>query len=87
MTSLILPDKLEKIGNNAFADCNGLTGSLIIPEGVTEIDYAAFRSCTNLNGVLKLPSTLKTLGRVGGYTSYWDGAFKDCGFDLRTATS
>ena len=80
MTSLILPDKLEKIGNNAFADCNGLTGSLIIPEGVTEIDYAAFRSCTNLNGVLKLPSTLKTLGRVGGYTSYWDGAFNDCGF-------
>lgn len=80
MTSLILPDKLKKIGNNAFADCNGLTGSLIIPEGVTEIDYAAFRSCTNLNGVLKLPSTLKTLGRVGGYTSYWDGAFKDCGF-------
>ncbi len=80
LTSLILPDKLLKIGDNAFSDCSSLTGSLIIPEGVTEIDYAAFRSCTNLNGSLKLPSTLKTLGRGRGYTSYWDGPFKSCGF-------
>ena len=80
LTSLILPDKLLKIGDNAFSDCNGLTGSLIIPEGVTEIDFAAFRACTNLNGVLKLPSTLKVLGRISGYTSYWDGPFHDCGF-------
>lgn len=80
ITSLILPDRLVKIGDNAFSDCNSLTGSLIIPEGVIEIDYAAFRSCTNLNGALKLPSTLKTLGRMAGYTSYWDGPFKDCKF-------
>lgn len=80
LTSLILPDKLKKICSNAFSDCNMLTGSLIIPEGVEEIDYAAFRSCTNLNGALKLPSTLKVLGRMAGYTSYWDGVFKDCGF-------
>lgn len=80
LTSLILPDKLVKIGDNAFSDCTALTGSLIIPEGVTDIDYAAFRSCTNLNGSLKLPSTLKTLGRGRGYISYWDGPFKSCGF-------
>lgn len=80
LTSLILPDRLLKIGNNAFADCSSLTGSLTIPEGVTEIDYAAFRSCTNFNGSLKLPSTLKKLGRARGYTSYWDGPFKACGF-------
>lgn len=80
LTSLILPDQLLKIGDNAFADCISLTGSLIIPEGVTEIDYAAFRSCTNLNGSLKLPSTLKKLGRARGYISYWDGPFMSCGF-------
>lgn len=80
LTSLVLPDKLKKICGNAFSDCNMLTGSLIIPEGVEEIEMAAFRSCTNLNGSLKLPSTLKVLGRMAGYTSYWDGPFHDCGF-------
>ena len=80
LTSLVLPDKIKKICSNAFSDCNMLTGSLIIPEGVEEIELAAFRSCTNLNGALKLPSTLKYLGRMAGYTSYWDGPFKDCGF-------
>lgn len=80
ITSLILPDKLLKIGDNAFSDCSSLTGTLIIPEGVVEIDYAAFRSCTNFNGALKLPSTLKKLGRMAGYTYYWDGPFRDCGF-------
>lgn len=79
LTSIVLPDRLKKIGDNAFADCN-LTGSLIIPEGVEVIDYAAFRSCSNLNGVLKLPSTLKRVGRMAGYTYYWDGPFKACGF-------
>ena len=80
LTSLVLPDRLKKICGNAFSDCNMLTGSLIIPEGVEEIEMAAFRSCTNLNGSLKLPSTLKVLGRMAGYTSYWDGPFHDCGF-------
>ncbi|MGM9742510.1 MAG: fimbrillin family protein [Candidatus Cryptobacteroides sp.] len=80
LTSLVLPDRLKRICGDAFSDCNMLTGSLIIPEGVEEIELAAFRSCTNLNGALKLPSTLKYLGRMAGYTSYWDGPFKDCGF-------
>ena len=80
ITSLILPDRLVKIGNNAFSDCNSLTGSLIIPEGVVEIEYAAFRACTNLNGALKLPSTLKIIGRMAGYDPFWDGVFGDCGF-------
>ena len=80
LTSLVLPDRLTKICGDAFSYCNMLTGSLIIPEGVVEIELAAFRGCTNLNGALKLPSTLKVLGRMAGYTSYWDGPFKDCGF-------
>lgn len=80
LTSLVLPDKLLRIDDNAFSDCNNLTGSLIIPEGCEIIEFAAFRSCTNLNGALKLPSTLKRVGRMAGYTEYWDGTFKACGF-------
>ena len=80
LTTLILPDKLVRIKDNAFADCIGLTGSLIIPEGVVEIEFAAFRHCVNLNGKLSLPSTLKILGRYPCYTYYWDGVFDSCGF-------
>ena len=45
LTSLILPDRLVKIKDNAFSDCVARTGSLIIPEGVVEIESAAFRYC------------------------------------------
>lgn len=80
MTSLILPDKLVRIKNNAFSGCNSLSGSLMIPEGVVEIEYGAFRECSNFNGQLSLPSTLKILGRYPGYDPYWDGVFIGCGF-------
>lgn len=79
LTTLILPDKLVRIKNNAFSDCSSLTGSLIIPEGVVEIDYAAFGNCTNFNGQLSLPSTLKILGRNPGYIDN-DDVFRNCGF-------
>ena len=80
LTSLILPDRLIRIKDNAFSDCVGLTGSLIIPEGVVEIEYAAFRYCKNFNGQLTLPSTLKIIGRYPSYTYVWDGTFRQCGF-------
>ncbi len=71
LTSIILPSKLTKIGDNAFSQCYNLTGSLIIPEGVTYIGGAAFSNCTALRGTLGLPSTLQ----------YIDGsAFSSCGF-------
>lgn len=86
LTSLVLPDKLKYIsgdtgGNRgAFAECHNLSGSLIIPEGVEDIGPASFADCESLRGSLSLPSTLKRLGRKEGYTSYWDGAFKNCNF-------
>lgn len=86
LVSLVLPDKLKKIGGvtggngGAFAECTSLSGSLIIPEGVEEIGPAAFAACTSLTGTLSLPSTLKVLGTVNEYTSYWDGVFYGCNF-------
>ena len=86
LVSLILPDRLKSIDGNpggnrgAFADCTNLSGSLIIPEGVEVIGEGAFAGCKNLNGTLSLPSTLKRIGSADGYSGYWDGAFRDCGF-------
>lgn len=68
---IILPDKLEKIGYEAFIDCSNITGSLIIPEGVVEIGHMAFRSCQSMTGSLSLPSTLKKIDYQ---------AFIGCGF-------
>lgn len=68
---IILPDKLEKIGYEAFIDCSNITGSLIIPEGVIEIGHMAFRSCQSMTGSLSLPSTLKKIDYQ---------AFIGCGF-------
>ncbi len=80
LISLVLPDKLKVIGNNAFTDCTNLSGSLILPEGLEDIKTAAFRNCYNLTGTLYLPSTLKKIGRKKGYIGYWDGVFHGCGF-------
>lgn len=86
LTSLVLPDKLRKIGGEtgggrgAFYGCTNLSGSLIIPEGVEIIEASAFNNCTSLTGILSLPSTLKILGSKDTYTSYWDGVFYGCNF-------
>ena len=51
--NLILPEKLEFIGDFAFAGCSNLTGNLEIPQGVTYISQGAFWN-TGLNGTLQL---------------------------------
>lgn len=86
LTSLVLPDKLKKIGGEngggggAFGSCINLSGSLVIPEGVEEIGPAAFGGCTSLTGKLTLPSTLKILGNKDSYLPQYDGAFYGCNF-------
>ena len=87
LTSLVLPDKLTKIGGErgggrgAFNGCENLSGSLIIPEGVVEIEPAAFGGCSGLTGELVLPSTLKILGDADiCYTPEHDGVFAGCNF-------
>ena len=47
LTSIVLPETLERIESSAFNDCNGLT-SIDIPASVTYIGNDAFRSSSNL---------------------------------------
>lgn len=75
---LVLPDKLDIIGQAAFDGCVNLSGSLNIPEGVTRIEASAFCECFSLTGSLSLPSTLEYIG--GGGAVLGLGAFRDCGF-------
>ena len=46
------------IGNRAFRECDGLTGSLTIPNSVTSIGESAFRSCTGFTGSLTIPNSV-----------------------------
>ena len=54
------PTSNDKIGDNAFCDCSGLT-SLTLPSGVTEIGNAAFEGCSGLTS-LTLPSGVAKIG-------------------------
>ncbi len=51
------------IGDHAFYNCSGLTGSLTIPNTVTSIDNYAFDGCSGFTGSLTLSNSLTTLGR------------------------
>ena len=56
------PTSNDKIGDNAFCDCSGLT-SLTLPSGVTEIGNAAFEGCSGLTS-LTLPSDVTEIGNA-----------------------
>ena len=50
LTSVIIPDTVIRIGNNAFSNCNVLV-SIIIPSTVTYIGESAFSRCSSLEQV------------------------------------
>ena len=50
VTSLVIPEGINSIGNYAFCTCTSLT-SITIPNSVTSIGFSAFESCTGLNSV------------------------------------
>lgn len=80
LTSLILPDKLSKIGASAFCECFNLSGSLIIPEGVVTLEDRCFNGCSSLTGQLSLPSTLKYIGTAVNESWEGLGVFYQCQF-------
>ena len=84
------PTSNDKIGDNAFCDCSGLT-SLTLPSGVTEIGNAAFEGCSGLAS-LTLPSGVTEIGNAAfegcsgltsltlpsGVTKIGNAAFEGC---------
>ena len=69
---LIMPTKLQTIGQGAFQDCTGLQ-ALTLQPGLQTIGKNAFYGCTSLAGELDFPSTVTSIGEsafVGtNYTS------------------
>ena len=65
--------QLKTIGSDAFARCEGLTGTLTIPASVTTIGYYAFGRCTNLSG-LQFENDSR-LERIGDYAFYQCSGF------------
>ena len=65
--TVTLDEGIARIGNDAFANCTGLT-SISIPSPVTVIGQRAFQGCTGLTEV-SLPDTVTNIGT---------GAFEDC---------
>jgi len=61
LTSIIIPNSVTTIGQEAFEDCTSLT-SVIIGNSVTSIDITAFRGCTGLKEIHSKNSTPPRLG-------------------------
>lgn len=75
LTQITIPNTIQKIGANAFENCDNIE-QVIIPEGIIEIGSGAFSNCDNLkyiqipNSVEKVSyafnsNQLKTVGPIG----------------------
>lgn len=54
--------QLEIIGQQAFENCEKLTGNLSIPDTVKSIGNYAFNQCTGISGKLTIPSSVEEVG-------------------------
>ncbi|MBO5035703.1 MAG: leucine-rich repeat domain-containing protein [Clostridia bacterium] len=64
---LIIPSEIDgytvtSIGDYAFYNCSGFTGTLMIPDSVTSIGSYAFEDCDGFTGSLVLPDSLSFIG-------------------------
>lgn len=50
LSSIVIPDSIDSIGNSAFAGCTNLS-SIFVPDFVTSIGDSAFAGCTNLSSI------------------------------------
>ena len=55
------------IGDSAFYDCRGITGSIVLPDNIRTIGRVAFYGCSGVTGSLTLPQNLESMG----YGAFW----------------
>jgi hypothetical protein len=60
LKQLQIGSSCTSIGNSAFRECTGLTGSLVIPDSVTTIGDFTFRNC-DFTGSLTIPDSVTTI--------------------------
>ena len=92
LVNFVFPEKVTKIGYDAFCDCSLLAGAMIIPDDVVEIETGAFARCSNITS-LSLPPHLEIIGNSAfdscsalsgnlelpsSLKSIGDGAFSGC---------
>jgi hypothetical protein len=58
--SVVIPDCVTKIGENAFSGCESLE-SIDIPDSVTEIGKQAFKGCRSLK-IIDIPNSVTKIG-------------------------
>ena len=90
LVSVLLPDGITSIGDNAFKGCTSLS-EITIPEGVTSIGDSAFSGCSSL-AQITIPKGVTSIGGSAfsgctslseitipkGVTSIGDWAFQGC---------
>lgn len=59
MSSVVIPDGVAVIGNDAFSYCESLK-SIIIPDSVTSIGESAFEGCSSLTSLV-LPDSVTSI--------------------------
>jgi hypothetical protein len=61
---LILPEQMDYLGRDAFADCKYMTGYLHVPNGL-QIVNRAWNGMTKLTGFAEIPEGAKTVEGIG----------------------
>jgi ethanolamine utilization microcompartment shell protein EutS len=90
---LVIRDGVTSVGNAAFYNSPGFTGTLTIPGSVTSIGAFAFSDCPGFTGTLIIPGSVTSIGAFafsdcdgftgsliipGSVTSIDNAAFSDC---------
>ena len=65
ITSVVLPDSVQEIGDYSFQGCAGLK-SVVIPNSVQKICHAAFSGCSSLPSIT-IPNSVQTIGDTTFY--------------------